>query len=60
MQTAELADLAELARDRPTQVLAVTEHNVDDEFLRVRLSELGVINPRAFLPGARSQWPRSR
>ena len=56
----ELLVFDELARERATQVLVASEHYVDDGSLRVRLRELGVINPRAFLPGTRSQWPRSR
>ena len=56
----ELVALGEMARERATRVLSASEHGVDDEPLRVRLRELGVINPRAFLPGTRSQWPRSR
>lgn len=56
----ELAAFDELARERATQVLAAGEHYVDDASLRVRLRELGVINSRAFLPGTRSQWRRSR
>lgn len=55
----ELATFDELARERATQVLVASEHYVDDESLRVRLRELGVINPHAFLPGTRSQWRRS-
>lgn len=58
--TRELLALDELVRERARQVLAVGEHGVDDGSLRVRLRELGVINPRAFLPGVRSRWPRSR
>lgn len=58
--TRELLALDELARERARQVLAAGDHGVDDGSLRVRLRELGVINPRAFLPGARSQRPRSR
>jgi hypothetical protein len=47
-----------LARERASQVLPVTEAGgVDDAPLRERLRELDVINPRAFLPGAR---PRPR
>lgn len=47
-----------LARERARQVLPVTEEgSVDDAPLRERLRELDVINPRAFLPGAR---PRPR
>jgi hypothetical protein len=56
----ELAALDEMARARATRLLVAGEHHVDDGSLRVRLRELGVINPRAFLPGTRSQWPRSR
>jgi len=56
----ELAVLDEMARERATQVLVASEHYVDDGSLRQRLRELGVINPRAFLPGSRSQWRRSR
>jgi hypothetical protein len=52
--------LDEMARERATQVLVASEHSVDDGALRARLRELGVINPRAFLPGSRSQWRRSR
>jgi hypothetical protein len=53
------ADLGDMARKRATQVLTATEGHVDDGSLRERLRELGVINPRAFLPGTRSQWRRS-
>ena len=56
----ELMALDEMARERATQVLVASEHYVDDGSLRQRLRELGVINPRAFLPGTRSQWRRSR
>jgi len=56
----ELMALDEMARERATQVLVASEHSVDDGALRARLRELGVINPRAFLPGSRSQWRRSR
>jgi hypothetical protein len=56
----ELMALDEMARERATQVLVASGHYVDDASLRVRLRELGVINPRDFLPGARSQWRRSR
>ena len=61
--TADQADAREaaldvLARERARQVLPVTEAgSVDDAPLRERLRELDVINPRAFLPGAR---PRPR
>jgi hypothetical protein len=52
------AALDVLARERARQVLPVTEEGgVDDAPLRERLRELDVINPRAFLPGAR---PRPR
>jgi hypothetical protein len=56
----ELADLDEMARERATRVLVAGEGYVDDDSLRARLGELGVISPRAFLPGKRSQWPKSR
>jgi hypothetical protein len=56
----ELAALAEMARERATRVLVASKDDVEDESLRVRLRELGVINPRAFLPGSRSEWPRAR
>ena len=56
----ELASWDEMARERATQVLVASEHYVDDASLRMRLRELDVINPRAFLPGTRSQWRRSR
>jgi hypothetical protein len=56
----ELVTFDEMARERATQVLTASEHYVDDGSLRVRLRELGVINPRAFLPGTKSQWRRSR
>ena len=55
----ELAALDEMVRERATRVVEASEHHVNDESLRVRLRELGVINPRAFLPGSRSQWRRS-
>jgi len=52
------AALGVLARERARLVLPVTEAGVvDDAPLRERLRELDVINPRAFLPGAR---PRPR
>jgi hypothetical protein len=54
----ELAALDEIARERATRVIEAGVPYVDDESLRARLRELGVINPRAFLPGARSQWRR--
>jgi hypothetical protein len=56
----ELVTLDEMASERATQVLTASEGDVNDESLRVRLHELGVINPRAFLPGTPSQWRRSR
>ncbi|HEX8006426.1 MAG TPA: hypothetical protein VF482_08360, partial [Trebonia sp.] len=58
--TRELLAFDEIARERATQVLAASAHGVDDGSLRVRLRDLGVINPRAFLPGTQSQWRRSR
>jgi hypothetical protein len=53
----ELLAFDELARERARQVLTATEGGVDTAPLRARLRELGVINPRAFVPGAR---PRPR
>jgi hypothetical protein len=54
----EVLALDELARERARQVLPATGAGaVDDAPLRERLRELDVINPRAFLPGAR---PRPR
>jgi hypothetical protein len=55
----ELAVLDEMVRERATQVVEASEDHVNDESLRVRLRELGVINHRAFVPGSRSQWRRS-
>ena len=55
----ELMALDQIARERATRVIVASGPHVDDESLRARLRELGVINPRAFLPGARSQWRRS-
>ena len=50
----EVLALDELARERARQVLSASEAGgVDDAPLRERLRELDVINPRAFLPGAR-------
>ena len=53
----ELLVFDELARERATQVLTATEGGVDAAPLRARLRELDVINPHAFIPGAR---PRPR
>jgi hypothetical protein len=48
------AALDQLARERASHVLRATDAGgVDDAPLRERLRELDVINPRAFLPGAR-------
>lgn len=49
----ELLVFDELARKRARQVLTATEGGVDAAPLRARLRELDVINPRAFIPGAR-------
>jgi hypothetical protein len=49
----ELLVFDELARERARQVLMATEGGVDTAPLRARLRELDVINPRAFIPGAR-------
>jgi hypothetical protein len=53
----ELLVFDELARERARQVLTAAEGGVDAAPLRARLRELDVINPRAFIPGAR---PRPR
>jgi hypothetical protein len=46
-----LLEFDELARERASQVLAVTETGgVDEAALRERLRELGVISPYAFIP----------
>ena len=58
--TRELVALDQIARERATRVIVASGPYVDDESLRARLRELGVINPHAFLPGRRSQWRRSR
>jgi hypothetical protein len=60
LRTADDLSFDTLARERATQVLEAGAGGVDDESLRTRLRELGVISPRAFLPGAKSQWRRSR
>jgi hypothetical protein len=52
----ELSDLDDLARAHATQIVVVrggTE--VEDADLRERMRELDVINPRAFVPVARSR-----
>ncbi len=54
----ELMALDQIARERATRVIVASGPSLDDESLRARLRELGVISPRAFLPGARSQWRR--
>jgi hypothetical protein len=62
-QTLETEDdltLDRLARERATRVLEDSGDGVDDEPLRVRLRELGVINQHAFLPGSKSHWRRSQ
>jgi hypothetical protein len=59
-RVSDLAAVDQLARERATRVLTATGQHVDDASLRDRLSELGVINQRAFLPAKRSQWPKSR
>jgi hypothetical protein len=56
-QAGELLELDQLARQRATQVLEITDTGLDVTPLRVRLRELDVISPYAFIPGAR---PRPR
>jgi hypothetical protein len=60
LETEDDLTLDRLARERATRVLEDNAGGVDDEPLRVRLRELGVINPHAFLPGSKSRWRRSR
>jgi hypothetical protein len=48
----ELLTFDQLARERAAGILLLVQ-GVDDEPLRVRLQELEVISPRAFLPSAR-------
>ena len=51
----ELLEFDQLARTNATQTLLVAGGaEVQDEPLRLRLHELEVINPRAFIPGGRS------
>jgi hypothetical protein len=49
----ELLVFDELARERAAQVLTATDGIVGSALLRERLRELGVLNPRAFIPGSR-------
>jgi hypothetical protein len=57
----DLQSFNALARERATQVLAVTETGgVDDAALRERLRELGVISPYAFVPRVPSRRRTSR
>jgi hypothetical protein len=60
LESADDVSFDALARERATQVLEASAGNVDDESLRARLRELGVINPHAFLPGAKARWRRYR
>ncbi len=60
-ETQELLVADSLARDRSARVLTETPSAEwsDDDPLRVRLAELHVISPRAFVPGAQfSNWRR--
>ncbi len=53
---ADLQSLDELARERASEVEALTEESmagVVGEELRARLVQLGIISQRAFVPGAR-------
>jgi hypothetical protein len=53
-QASELHDFDELARHKATQTLSAPDGGqVPDAPLRLRLRELEVINPHAFIPGAR-------
>ncbi len=49
----ELRELDELARERASQVEQVEAGTSASEALRSRLSQLGIISQRAFVPGAR-------
>jgi hypothetical protein len=56
-QTEEWLALDELAREAATAMLSLVEGSgVEDAPLRRRLLELDVINPRPFVPRARSRW----
>ena len=57
LETADPGLLAfdKLARERARQVLIATDGGVDSALLRERLRELDVINPHAFIPGARTR-----
>jgi hypothetical protein len=49
-RTQDLLAADELARQRAHRLLTVTGAEVDEAPLRLRLRELGVISPRAFVP----------
>jgi hypothetical protein len=49
----ELLSLDALARERAARTLDVFDDGVDEQPLRLRLRELGVISARAFVAGAR-------
>jgi hypothetical protein len=60
-RTEDLLEFDELARDKARQTVPVTEGtDVQDGPLRLRLRELEVINPRAFVPDLPSRRPRRR
>ncbi|HEY2258328.1 MAG TPA: hypothetical protein VGH45_01370 [Solirubrobacteraceae bacterium] len=59
--TADLLEFDDLARVHARQTVAVTEAaEVQDGPLRIRLRELEVISPRAFVPVVPSRRPRRR
>jgi hypothetical protein len=52
----ESGEFDELARGRATRVLEpAADGTVDDQPLRERLRELGIISPHAFVPGGRTR-----
>jgi hypothetical protein len=58
-RTEDLLEFDELARGNARQTVAVIEGaDVQDGPLRIRLRELEVISPRAFVPDVRSRRPR--
>jgi hypothetical protein len=60
-ETQELLVADSLARDRSTRTLTETASgDWNDDPLRLRLRELGVINARAFMPEARFSRGRRR
>jgi hypothetical protein len=57
----ELLEFDDLAREKATQILEVTEGTaVPDQPLRQRMVEMGVISPRAFIPDTGGRRSRRR